>query len=171
MVAVRMRQGVRALLSWARPVDYEAAAAILSPPLLALFARMRRSEQQHSINVLRTLQARGYSDPALIAAALLHDVGKTRAAYHLWDRVLVVLVKAALPNLARRWGQGHPVGWRRPFAINLQHPQWSADMARAAGADPLVVTLIANHQQHLDHAPQSEMERLLAALQAADDAN
>jgi len=171
MVAARMRQGARALVSWARPVDYEVAAAVLTPPLMALFRKMRRSEQQHSINVLRTLQARGYSDPALMVAALLHDVGKTRAAYHLWDRVLVVLVKAAFPNRARRWGQGDPVGWRRPFAINLQHPQWSADMVRAAGADPLVVTLIASHQQHLDHPPQSEAERLLVALQAADDAN
>ncbi len=171
MIAARMRQGVRALFAWARPVDYEVAARVLSLPLMALFERMRRSEQQHSINVLRTLQARGYSDHSLMVAALLHDVGKTRAAYHLWDRVLVVLVKAAFPDLARRWGQGDPVGWRRPFAINLQHPKWSAEMVRSAGADPLAVLLIANHQHHLDHAPQSESERLLAALQAADDAN
>ena len=65
----------------------------------SFFRRMRRSEQQHSINVLRMLQARGYSDSALMVAALLHDVGKTRAAYHLWDRVLA----------AAEWG-GHSSG-------------------------------------------------------------
>src|SRR5260221_4790688 len=97
----RLRQGVRALFAWARPVDTALAAKILSPELLRLFQRMRRSEQQHSLNVLRTLQAQGHNDPALLAAALIHDVGKSRVAFHLSDRVLVVLVKAAARRL--RW--------------------------------------------------------------------
>ncbi len=169
---MRVRQGLRALSAWARPVDDDLAAAVLSPPLLALFHRMRRSEQQHSLNVLRTLRGWGYGEPPLLVAALLHDVGKSRAPYHLWDRALVVMLKAVVPGWVRRWGeQGEPSGWRRPFAISLQHPQWSAELARAAGADPLSVELIARHQERLDHEPRTTIERLLVALQAADNAN
>src|SRR5260221_9787641 len=105
----RLRQGVRALFAWARPVDMALAATILSPELMTLFQQMRHSEQQHSLNVLRTLQAQEHNDPVLLAAALIHDMGKSQVAFHLWDRVLVVLVKAAAPDLAERWGQGTPV--------------------------------------------------------------
>jgi hypothetical protein len=147
------------------------AAEVLSPPLLALFQQMRRSEQQHSLNVLRTLRGWGYDDPALLIAALLHDVGKTRYPFHLWDRTIVVLVKAAAPSLAKKLGQGKPTGLHRPFAVSFQHPQWSEEMVKTAGADPLAVALIEAHQQHLNGKPQNQMERLLVALQAADDAN
>ena len=147
------------------------AAEVLSPPLLALFQQMRRSEQQHSLNVLRTLHGWGYDDPALLTAALLHDVGKTRYPFHLWDRTIVVLVKAAAPALAKKLGQGKPSGLQRPFAVSFQHPQWSAEMVSTANADPLAITLIEAHQQHINGIPQNHMEQLLAALQSADDAN
>jgi hypothetical protein len=171
MALARVRQGLRALSAWARPVDDELAATFLSPPLLALFRQMRRSEQQHSLNVLRTLRSRGYDDPVLMVAALLHDAGKCRAPYHLWDRVIVVLAKAVAPDRVRQWGSGEPTGWRRPFAVSIQHPRWSAEMAAAAGADPLVIDLIAAHQRRIGHAPQTRLEQLLVALQTADDAN
>lgn len=167
----RLRQGLRALFSWARPVDMNLAAATLSPSLLALFRQMRRSEQQHSLNVLRTLRGWGYNDPALMMAALLHDVGKSRYPFYLWDRTIVVLVKAAMPKLARHFGEGSPTGLMRPFAVSFQHPQWSAEMVKAAGADPLAISLIEAHQRHIDGEPQNEMEQLLVALQAADDEN
>jgi len=172
MAVARLRQGLRALSAWARPVDTALAEAVLTNPmLLALFHTMRRSEQQHSLNVLRTLQERGYDHPSLMVAALLHDVGKSRAPFHLWDRVIVVLAKAIVPDRVRRWGQAAPTGWRRPFAVSIQHPKWSAELAEKAGADPLAIELIARHADHLDHQPETLTEKLLAALQAADDAN
>ena len=143
----RLRQGLRALFAWARPVDMALAASILSPSLRVLFRQMRRSEQQHSLNVLRTLRGWGYDDPSLLTAALLHDVGKSRYPFYLWDRTIVVLVKAAAPKLAKRLGHGKPTGLRRPFAVSFQHPQWSAEMVAAAGADPLAVALIEAHQR------------------------
>jgi len=170
-ISNRLKQGIRALTAFARPVDMELAAQTLSPTMLALFRRMRRSEQLHSLNVLRTLRGWGYTEPELMVAALLHDVGKSRFPFHLWDRTLVVLVRAAMPDRAKAWGEGEPKGWRRPFVVSYQHPGWSAEMVRAAGGNPAAVTLIAQHQIHLDHPPQTQSERLLSALQQADNRN
>jgi hypothetical protein len=172
MAVARLRQGVRALFSWTRPVDTALAEDVLTnPALLALFGQMRRSEQQHSLNVLRTLRASGYDHPSLMVAALLHDVGKSRAAFHLWDRVIVVLAKAIVPDRVRRWGLAAPKGWHRPFAVSIQHPNWSAELAEQAGADAVAVELIATHADRLDREPETLAEKLLVALQAADDAN
>jgi hypothetical protein len=165
----RMRQGVRALLAWVRPVDDALAAQYLSPALFALYSRMRRMERQHSLRVLRALLASGHAQPDLLVAALLHDVGKTRARFSLPEKVLVVLVKACWPERYRRWGAGLARGWRRPFAVSAQHPTWGAKMVAAAGGTPLTVELVHRHATPLDGPPQTDADRLLAALQAVDD--
>ena len=171
MALYRIQQGLRALTAYTRSVDLETARAYLSPPLMGLFEHMRRSEQQHSLKVLRALRAAGHTHPDLMAAALLHDVGKSRAPYHLWDRVLVVLASRLLPGFVDRWGRGAPIGWRRPFAVAAQHPTWGAEMVRAAGGSPNLVELIARHQDRLDGPPATEIERLLVALKWTDGMN
>jgi len=134
----RVRQGVRALSAWAKPVDHALVEATLAEPLRVLFYRMRRSEQLHSLNVLRRVMAAGEAPAALRVAALLHDCGKARAPFSLPERVIVVLVKAAAPSLAKQWGAGDESGlrtWRRPFVLSAQHPAWGAAMAELAGAE------------------------------------
>ena len=74
----RTRQGLRAMTAFLRPVDYQVVAEVLTPELLALFKRMRASEQHHCIRVMTTLQEWGCTNPDLLTAALLHDVGKAR---------------------------------------------------------------------------------------------
>lgn len=168
----RFQQGIRALTAWARPVDMALVESVLSPAEVALFRRLRRSEQLHSIRVLRAVMAAGETTPALLVAALLHDVGKTVAPFTLPDRVLVVLARKFMPQAFTRWGQdAEPRGWRRPFAISLRHPEWSAEMLAAAGSDPLAVALARRHADPLADPPHDETERLLAVLRAADDAN
>ena len=165
----RLRQGLAGLLAFARPVDYHAVRAVLTPPEFALFKRMRRSEQHHAIRVMRALQARGHVQPALLTAALLHDVGKSRYSLTLFDRTLAVLGHALLPRRAARWGEGEPRGWRRTFVIHAQHPDWSAEDMLAAGASPLAVALACRHQEDFNGEPQHEEDRLLLLLKAADD--
>lgn len=167
----RLRQGIRALTAWGRPVDEALAASVLTPELLALFNTMRRGERLHSLNVLRAVQAADHDDPDLLAAALLHDVGKTVAPFWLPERVAVVLARKLAPALYTRWGRAEPRGWRRPFAISLRHPEWSADLVRAAGGSPRVVELVRRHAETLPDPPRDETERLLLILQAADDSN
>jgi putative nucleotidyltransferase with HDIG domain len=169
--AYRFRQGIRALGSWLRPVDDAQAEATLSPALVALYRQMRRSERQHSLRVLHSLIAAGHSDPDLLVAALLHDVGKTRTHFFLPEKVLVVAVKAVAPSLYRRWGSGPAHGWRRPFAVSVQHPAWGAEMVAAAGGSPLAVELIRRHADSLDTGECTRADDLLRALQAVDDLN
>lgn len=169
----RFQQGVRALISGLRPVDDVQAQHYLSPDLFALYRRMRRSERQHSLRVLNALLAAGHTHPDLLTAALLHDVGKISYPFSIPEKVLVVLVKAALPRTYKRWGQqwqpGSRAFWRRPFAISVQHPDWGAEMAANAGASPLACALIRDHAHPVSKPLQTEAERLLAALQAEDD--
>jgi predicted hydrolase (HD superfamily) len=49
------------------------------------------------------------------------------------------------------------------------HAGWGADLANQAGATPLTVELIRRHQDSPVRNPDSQMEHLLAALQAADN--
>jgi hypothetical protein len=44
-------------------------------------------------------------------------------------------------------------------------------MVAKAGGSPLAVELIRRHQDHLDGMPQTDVKRLLLALQAVDDLN
>lgn len=168
----RISQGLRALVAFAIPVDDDAARRVLSnPALFRLFKRMRRSEQLHSLRVVKTLQGQGHDHPDLLAAALLHDSGKSRCRLTIFGRTLAVLGRRLLPSRAARWAQGEPRGWRRPFVIAEQHPVWSAEDMAAAGASPLAVTLARRHQEPPAESPQSEEDHLLALLQAADNQN
>ncbi len=170
-VIYRVGQGLRALTTWLLPADDAQAERILSPELYALYRRMRRSERQHSLRVLRDLQAAGHDDPDLLVAALLHDAGKSRAPFGVAAKTLVVLVRAIAPETVRRWGSGSARGWRRPFAVSVQHPAWGAALVAEAGGSPRAVELIARHQDALDGPPQTELDHLLLALQAVDEAS
>jgi hypothetical protein len=171
LVISRLKQGLRAIFAAAHPVDDQAVAAILSPPQMLLFKRMRRVEQLHSLRVMRTLLAQGHHNPDLLVAALLHDCGKSRYRFTLVERVVVVLAKRLLPAAFARWSMAKPEGWRRMFVISAQHSQWSAEDMEQAGAPALAVTLARRHQHRVEGVPTCEEDRLLVALQSADDDN
>jgi hypothetical protein len=137
-----------------------------------LFGRMRQSEQLHSLNVLRSVLAQGATPPELAVAALLHDVGKARLPLWTWQKTLVVLVRAITPGLYRRWSAGSPENfWCRPFVAYEQHPIWSAEMVREAGASDAALWLIEHHQEAGGQWANHRYGMLLKRLQAADDLN
>jgi hypothetical protein len=169
----RIQQGVRALLAFSQPVDTALAATHLTPSLLRCFTLMRRADQLHSLNVLRSVLAQEpVTPPELAAAALLHDVGKSRYPYPTWQKTLVVLVRAFLPRVFRRLSSGDAHNfWQRPFVVNVHHPAWSAEIITQAGADPLTVWLVAHHAESAaQHAHHPDVY-LLKRLKRADDAN
>jgi len=162
-VRYRVLQFWQTLWAPRHSVDLVYVEARLPPRLRALFCTMPKSEQHHAVKVSRSLEAQGLSDPDLITAALLHDVGKARVRPRLWERVLVVLGEHFVPQRADLWSQGAPRGLRRGFVIRRQHPAWGVELAAAAGATPRTLALIRDH--HRPNVVDSE----LVALQAADD--
>src|SRR5690348_8987223 len=72
-------------------------ASRLPSPALPLFQSMSNADQQHALRVCRGLQARGCSDEDMLAAALLHDVGKANGRVPFWTRPIIVLGKRLAP--------------------------------------------------------------------------
>lgn len=164
----RISQFLRALVTRPAPGDDDLVRAYLSPPLASLFQRMSPDEQSHSLAVLRSLRRRGHEESDLMAAALLHDVGKTLSPLRLTDRVLVVLGQRWLPVQARRWGQEPPRGWRRPFVVAACHAAWGEELVRQAGGSPALQELVRRHHDSATASPADSTDCLLATLQAAD---
>ena len=154
------------------------ASILTSPEQQQLFARMSPNDQRHAVAVARTLRQAGYHHPALMQAALLHDVAKS-LGQPIIHRVLIVLLEALWPAALHRLSSSQPTSslrpsrsspLTRPFIIHAQHPAIGATWAQQAGCDALAVTLIAKHQDKLSSAATEEQE-LLAVLQWADNLN
>jgi hypothetical protein len=167
----RWRQFRQALA--ARPLPGEAQreiAAVLSEQEVALFRRLSLNDQAHSYQVMQMLRTAGHDDPDLLAAALLHDIGKTRYGLPIWVRSLLVLAEAFGPGRVAKWGEGESTGWRRPFVVKARHAEWGAEMAEAAGCRPMTVALIGRHDKVVGSDGGYEDE-LLRRLQWADGEN
>jgi len=174
----RSRQFWQAISTRSSREDLELAASHLTAAQFELFKQMHESEQAHSSRILKELRKRGDNNIDLQTAALLHDLGKIQMPLHLWERILIVIVRAFCPDCAHNWGsvlagktQEDP-GWRRAFIAAEQHPAWGADLASLCGTSELAVSLIARHQEKLppnDGSENSAEDSLLRKLQAVDD--
>jgi len=168
----RLQQGLRALLAFSQPVDWALVERYLSTRLLTLFRQMDRGEQLHSLGVLRIVLAQGDTPPDLAVAALLHDVGKSRYPIGVAQKTLAVLVRAVVPSAYMRWSKGNPLNlWERPFVVYEQHPQWSAELLREAGASEMACWLAAHHAEPLETARTPTQLEWLKRLKQADDQN
>ncbi len=155
------------------PDDAAWVASILTTPAQQqLFTRMPPNDRRHALAVARALQQAGYTDPALLQAALLHDVGKS-LGQPIFHRVLIVLLKAFWPSVLNRLAQDTTQWlaleeisrWRRPFVIHAHHPAIGAGWAKNAGCEAGAVHLIAAHEK------TTGADERLAALQRADNVN
>jgi hypothetical protein len=152
-------------------------ADLLPRALLSRFQQMPVDAQRHSLNVLASVQADGFTQPEMALAALLHDVGKVAAAESgvslgLWFRGPLVLLEALWPQALRNLSSPHPsTGWRYLLYVQQEHPRIGAAWAQAAGC-PLLSCWLIEHHQDKAVEPASDQERcLLLALQQADASN
>jgi HD superfamily phosphohydrolase len=107
---------------------------------------MSNADRRHAVLVARRFLERtpDTSQPA-VAAALLHDCGKTPAGLGTFGRTVATIVGPR----------------RRHFRAYHAHEAIGAELARAAGSDPLTVQLIARDPK----APAA----VLSALAEADE--
>jgi hypothetical protein len=121
----------------------------------AVWDAMDVVDRRHALVVARRMQAALGTDatrPAM-AAALLHDCGKTTAGFGTFARVAVTLWGKARGDAARRGGGR--------VARYLDHERQGALELEKVGSDPLTVALVAGSPE----APSA----LRDALAHADD--
>lgn len=189
----RVQQFARAVGAWFRPdgADETLLARYLAPDAVALFRTMPHYDQQHALRVAQTLRAQGQDDADLLAAALLHDVGKSASGgpgasrvsrLRLWHRVATVLMRALRPGLLEQIGRDEPGSWRRAFYVQQHHAALGAELARRAGCSARTEALIRDHEDPPAQTAAAQdlgsgsseagsLAPLLAALQAADSTN
>ncbi len=136
---------------------------------LRLWERLSGPDRRHSVEVAREAQRLLGPEAAgrpVLAAALLHDVGKLDAGLGTPGRVAatVIGVAAGAGSVSRWTGKG---GFRGRVARYLQHPQRGAELLAEAGSDPLAVAWARGH--HLPPERCGIEPDLAAALRAADN--
>jgi len=115
---------------------------------------MSNADQQQSLRVCRGLQVRGCTEKDLLAAALLHDVGKAQGRVPFWTRPAIVLGKHYAPGLLARliiaphlFSTRHVSRWRRSLSYAWWHADVGADLAAEAGLSQRAVLYIRTHHQ------------------------
>lgn len=135
----------------------------------ALWRRMSGADRRHAAGVAHRVQQRLGADASrpVVAAALLHDVGKVVAGLGVIGRVAATLAALVVGRpRAARWGDRSP-GLPGRIGLYLRHPELGGDLLALAGSDPLIVAWAREH-----HRPAGRwtLPRPVAdALKAADD--
>lgn len=133
-----------------------------------LWRRMSGADRRHSVGVARRVErALGIeATRPVLAAALLHDVGKIEAGLGTYGRVVATLsARAAGPDMATTWRRQR--GFARRVGLYLHHDRLGGDLLELAGSDPFTSAWAREH-----HRPESEWTvdpQLGEALRAADD--
>ena len=143
-------------------------AGVLADGELSLWRRMSGPDRRHSVGVARRVEGAlgDEATPPVLAAALLHDVGKTVSGLGTYGRVVATLSgQAAGPSAAAAWSEGR--GFTRRVGLYLRHAELGGDLLELAGADPLTVTWA---RQHHDPPESWTLDpRIAEALKDADD--
>ena len=143
-------------------------AGILSEPEMALWSRMYGPDRRHSAGVAREVHKRLGPDtpPTVLAAALLHDVGKLDSGLRTWGRVVATMsAKIAGRDTASLWRKGS--GFTRSVGLYIHHPELGGDMLDMAGSDPLVSAWAREH--HLPSEEWTVDRRWAEVLNEVDD--
>lgn len=140
----------------------------LLPGELALWRQLPGPDRRHAHAVARRVQAA--LGPAatrpVLAAALLHDVGKLDAGLGTYGRVVATLSAAvAGRDMAERWSAAS--GFTRRVGLYLRHAELGAVRLELAGSDPLTVAWAREH--HLPEDAWTVPPEVGRALRDADD--
>jgi hypothetical protein len=126
------------------------AETLLQPGEASVWRRMPRADRRESIAVARRVAAElTATDPAtddVLAAALLHDVGKSEARLGAVGRALATVAGAAAGHgMARAWQQQG--GVRRRYGLYLRHADVGAGMLQMADARRVAIEWAEHHHR------------------------
>ena len=125
-----------------------------------LWARMSGPDRRHALVVARAVASTAEGgQPWVLAAALLHDVGKVDSQLSTIARVPATVVGLVARERAAS-GQGR-------LARYLRHDEIGAALLERAGADPRTVAWAREH--HLPPERWTVPRRAGEVLKAADD--
>jgi hypothetical protein len=133
-----------------------------------LWRRMSGPDRRHAHRVARDVErALGHeASRPVLAAALLHDVGKIDAGLGTYGRVVATLSAAvAGRGAAELWITR--TGFTRRVGLYLLHPSIGGDMLELAGSDPLTVAWTRQH--HLPRDEWTIAPEIADALKSCDD--
>lgn len=127
------------------------ALSLLEPSEYAIWIRQPVYDRRHSVRVARRVEARlegtpHARDPRWLAAALMHDVGKTAAGLSALGRAVATLVNRFVDlETARRWAGSRRAGLSR-VGTYLIHGEVGARLIRAAGGREEIAAWSEVHQ-------------------------
>ncbi|MBS1846760.1 MAG: hypothetical protein JST73_00635 [Actinobacteria bacterium] len=133
-----------------------------------LWDKMSNPDKRHAAKVGRRVEAALGDDATapILAAALLHDVGKSASGLRTYGRVIATLsAKVAGYDMAVAWSETQ--GFTRRVGLYLEHPRLGGDMLELAGSDPLTVAWAREH--HLAEDEWTIDVDTGRVLEAADD--
>lgn len=163
-VSLRVHQFVEYLRP--APVDVSVPADLLrrlTPESRKVFAQLTPVDQAHLIRVASETSHIARDDDDLIAAALIHDIGKyhERITVRLHDRVAKVLLERWSPRvLARLTAQDTPTRAMGGLWVLGRHAKAGAALARSWGYSERVCWLIEHHETQ--HTTDMGLQRLIA---------
>jgi len=148
--------------------DDEWAESKLLASEVALWRRMSGADRRHAVGVAREVE-RSLGVEAtrpVLAAALLHDVGKIESGLGVYGRVVATLSGLmAGRDTAKEWTRSR--GFTRRAGLYLLHPDLGGDLLGMAGSDPLTETWAREH--HRSPSSWTIDPHIAEALKAADD--
>ncbi|HEX2194877.1 MAG TPA: hypothetical protein VHK63_08000 [Candidatus Limnocylindria bacterium] len=137
----RVSQFVRHLAARVSADEEARARQLLPADAWALWLSMPVADRRHALDVVANLERQGWTDPDLVAAALLHDAAKG-SRLRLWHRVGGVLLEAGAPRLLARMASPSPSSWGYAWFLYLHHARLSADAALQAGCSERTAAFI-----------------------------
>ena len=135
-----------------------------------LWREMSGPDRRHSAAVARRVERALGAEASrpVLAAALLHDVGKIDARLRTYGRVVATLAGKAVgrdSDVVRAWCRAG--GFTRRVGLYLRHPDIGGDRLELVGSDPVTIAWAREH--HLPADRWTLPEHLSGVLHDADD--
>ncbi len=133
-----------------------------------IWHKMSATDRRHGVGVARRAQATlgEQATRPILAAALLHDCGKTVSGLGTYGRVIATLsVKLAGRDQAFAWSETR--GFTRRVGLYVEHPRLGSELLGLAGSAPLTVAWAEQH--HLAPKDWTVPLEVGQALKDADD--